>query len=337
MDCPRPEDINSLRESIAQSAADVAVALLGEPNRKLCSNRELRFGNKGSFAIVTEGPKAGHWYDHENGEGGDLFRLIQRVHRCSFGEVIAYASHLLENASPAARHSTRATAKAISPERETTAAYALQLFWEAKPIVGTPAVGYLDWREILQPAFEAGDAVIRFHPNAPFGRGSRCQCMLALLRDIITDEPRAVQRTALSPDLMRAISQTSCARFKEAGGKIDRMSLGPKAGTAIKLCSHEAVSEGLVVGEGLETVLAAMRLGLRPAWALGGTSEPKSFPVLSGIEALTILVDNDANGAGQNAAAQCSARWLEAGQEVFRAVPNHTGDDFNDVIRWRGT
>jgi hypothetical protein len=80
-----------------------------------------------------------------------------------------------------------------------------------------------------------------------------------------------------------------------------------------------------------------MRLGQRPAWALGGTSELKSFPVLSGIEALTILVDNDANRAGQNAAVQCSARWLEAGREVFRAIPNHTGDDFNDVLRWSGT
>jgi hypothetical protein len=75
-------------------------------------------------------------------------------------------------------------------------------------------------------------------------------------------------------------------------------------------------------------------VGKRPAWALGGTSELKSFPVLSGIEALTILVDNDANGAGQNAAAQCSARWLEAGRDVFRPIPNHTGDDFNDVLTW---
>src|SRR5262249_17449556 len=38
----------------------------------------------------------------------------------------------------------------------------------------------------------------------PFGKGSRCPCMLALLRDITTDEPRAVQRTAFDRDLMRA-------------------------------------------------------------------------------------------------------------------------------------
>ena len=84
-------------------------------------------------------------------------------------------------------------------------------------------------------------------------------------------------------------------------------------------------------------VLAAMRLGFRPAWALAGTSGIKGFPVLSGIEALTILVDNDQNGAGQRAAQQCSERWAQAGLEVFRAIPNHAGDDFNDVLTWRLT
>jgi hypothetical protein len=112
------------------------------------------------------------------------------------------------------------------------------------------------------------------------------------------------------------------------------MTLGPTIYTAIKLSADEDVAQGLAVGEGLETVLAAMQLGFRPAWALGGTSGIKAFPVLSGIESLTILVDNDENGAGQRAAQECSHRWTGAGHKVLRAQPNHTGDDFNDVLRW---
>jgi putative DNA primase/helicase len=104
---------------------------------------------------------------------------------------------------------------------------------------------------------------------------------------------------------------------------------------AVKLSHDEDVAEGLAIGEGLESVLAAMQLGFRPAWALGGTSGIKSFPLISGIEALTILVDNDQNRVGQQAAEQCSGRWLSAGHEVFRAIPNCAGDDFNDVLRWR--
>jgi hypothetical protein len=112
------------------------------------------------------------------------------------------------------------------------------------------------------------------------------------------------------------------------------MVLGPKIDTAIKLSSDEDVTHGLAIGEGVESVLGAIRFGFRPSWALGGTSGIKTFPVLSGIEALTIIVDNDDNGAGQRAAQQCSEQWTHAGREVFRAIPNHIGDDFNDVLSW---
>ena len=157
------------------------------------------------------------------------------------------------------------------------------------------------------------------------------------MRDVSSNGPRAVQRTALTQALMQAVSRTTFAEFKEAGGRVSRMTLGPQTGTAIKLSCDEDVTLGLAIGEGAETVLAAMRLGFRPAWALGGTSGVKAFPILSGIESLTILVDNDASGAGQRAAQECSKRWIDAGREVFRAVPNHSGDDFNDVLRWSRT
>jgi hypothetical protein len=74
--------------------------------------------------------------------------------------------------------------------------------------------------------------------------------MVALLRDIITDAPRAIQRTALSGD----------------GGKIGRRTLGPKAGAAIKLSADVEVADRLTIGEGLETTLAGMMLGYAPAW-----------------------------------------------------------------------
>jgi len=61
------------------------------------------------------------------------------------------------------------------------------------------------------------------------------------------------------------------------------------------------------------------------------------MPVLNGIEALTILVDNDEadrNGrrVGPDAAAECSARWTAAGREVRRIVPRRTGQDMADLV-----
>lgn len=61
-----------------------------------------------------------------------------------------------------------------------------------------------------------------------------------------------------------------------------------------------------------------------------------AFPVLPGIEALTLLVDHDANGAGQDAAAACARRWLAAGREVIRLTPKTVGADFNDIVIKRG-
>jgi putative DNA primase/helicase len=222
-------------------------------------------------------------------------------------------------------------ASAVSAEEDsrTNQRYAGKLWREAKQIGGTPAAAYLQWRHVLHPAHDADGRVLRFHPACPFA-GGRKPCLLALLRDIRTDEPRAIQRIAL-PEF-HIIQQFTFIQFAAAGRRIARRTLGPKTGTAIKVSLDEVVTQGLTIGEGLETVLAGMVKGFRPAWALGDAGGVESFQVLSGIEALTILVDNDASGRGQGAALECSARWTRAGREVLRAVPDRAGCDFNDLL-----
>jgi hypothetical protein len=83
-------------------------------------------------------------------------------------------------------------------------------------------------------------------------------------------------------------------------------------------------------------------LNFRPCWAVGSANGIKTFPVLSGIEALTILVDHDEadrNGrqAGQEAALACSERWRDAGVEVTRIVPRAAGADMADLIEQEGS
>jgi Toprim domain len=190
------------------------------------------------------------------------------------------------------------------------------LWQESKPILATIAESYLARRGVLDVSRKIDPSAIRFHPSCPYGR-YRYPCLLALMSDVLSNEPRAILRTALTT----------------AGEKIGRMALGPKSGTAIKLTADSDVTLGLVVGEGLETVLSAMRLGFRPAWALGDAGNVRHFPVLSGIECLTIIVDNDENGTGQRAALECSKRWTNAGREVFRIIPDRCGDDINDIVQ----
>jgi hypothetical protein len=68
------------------------------------------------------------------------------------------------------------------------------------------------------------------------------------------------------------------------------------------------VTLGLGVCEGLETGLAIMqRLDWRPVWTATCAGAIATFPVLPGIESLTIFADCDS--AGMRAAETCARRW----------------------------
>jgi hypothetical protein len=203
------------------------------------------------------------------------------------------------------------------PDDASRIARAIALWKESTDPRSSLVEVYLASRALVLPAEFVGE-VIRFHPRCPFGT-ERHPCMVALMRDVVTDEPRAIIRTALTP----------------TGQKIDRKMLGPKAGAAVKLSSDEAVTTALTIGEGVETALAAIALGFAPAWACGDAGAIREFPVLPGIECLTIAVDRDKSGTGQQAALEYSARWTNSGREVFRVIPTKAGADLNDVLRSR--
>jgi hypothetical protein len=142
-------DITSLRVALVQHAAEIAVTVLGEPNLRLCSSgRELRFGNRGSLAIAINGPKAGQWYDHETGEGGDLIDR-RRERCCSFRDATTYAEELIGTAPRRCRRSLGRAQKPISSYDESGTKRALRLLSEGVPIGDTPAAAFLNWRGVL--------------------------------------------------------------------------------------------------------------------------------------------------------------------------------------------
>jgi Toprim domain len=201
-------------------------------------------------------------------------------------------------------------------QQRTTAA--LQLWNGRQSFVGSPAETYLrdsrgigDWLE----AFDL-DQSLGFHPSCPFGN-ERLPCMVALVRNIETDEPQAIHRTAL--------------KLGPRPERIDRLSLGPAAGGAIKLSLDGDVTYGLLIGEGIETTLSAsLLLKYRPAWSVLSRTGIAKFPVLSGIECVTIAVDNDDDG--RRAAVELVDRLIGAGID---AVTTHSkvGNDLNDAVR----
>lgn len=210
-----------------------------------------------------------------------------------------------------------------SEHNADTLASALRLWEQAQPITGTTAERYLaDTRGIhIDSLPPISEAVLRFHPSCPFGSDQRHPCLLALFRDAQSDDPAGIHRVALTSEAQ----------------KIDRRMLGRwPTPRAIKLWPAES---SLVIGEGIETVLAAAtRLphrgaSLRPAWAIGSSSGIARFSLIAGVERLTILVDNDANGVGLSSAKECAKRWAAAGRAVALLTPQQIGTDFNDLVR----
>ena len=96
------------------------------------------------------------------------------------------------------------------------------------------------------------------------------------------------------------------------------------------------MTQGLHVGEGIETTLAGMQMGLRPAWSLASTTGVANFPILPGVESLTIFQENDANGASAKAVEACANRWRGLGCEVIVSDPL-LGSDLTDVVRGRAS
>ena len=59
---------------LARAMGPVARDLLGEPNSRLSSKTELRFGTNGSMSVDLA---RGVWHDHEAGEGGGVLDLLR--------------------------------------------------------------------------------------------------------------------------------------------------------------------------------------------------------------------------------------------------------------------
>jgi putative DNA primase/helicase len=213
---------------------------------------------------------------------------------------------------------TRPTAAAREPVRgqddraqgATTTADAMALWRASVDGRSTLVARYLNVERKLDLDPYLAVTVLRWHPGAG--------AMLASFRNILTGAPQAVERTFLDQNAK----------------KIGRKFLGPAKGTAAMLDSFDSAGESLHVGAGVETCMTAQQhpqMRFRPTWALGSDSAITSFPVLSGIEAITFIQENDASSI--RACEACAGVWDAARREVFIAVPKTGYSDINDVIR----
>jgi hypothetical protein len=106
------------------------------------------------------------------------------------------------------------------------------------------------------------------------------------------------------------------------------MMLG-KAGV-IRLSHDEDIALGLGIAEGIETALAVMaNFRWCPIWACGSLNMLANFPVLNGIEYLTVFADGKPHEIA--GAYECAQRWVNSGREAEVKMTDGAGD-FNDVL-----
>jgi putative DNA primase/helicase len=192
---------------------------------------------------------------------------------------------------------------------------ALVLWQSATPAGGTLAENYLVSRGLYLPP----PPTLRFHAGLKHPSGGIWPAMVALVTHGGDGKPVGIQRTFLARD------GNGKAPVEPA-----KMMLGPCRGGAVRLGQPKDV---LMVGEGIETCLAAMQASGHPAWAALSTSGLRALDLPGHVREVIVLADGDE--PGEMAARAAALRWKRGGRRVRIARPPH-GMDFNDLLVRRG-
>jgi hypothetical protein len=187
---------------------------------------------------------------------------------------------------------------------------ALALWEHANPAEGTLVEKYLNSRACSLTSVLKSADVLRFHPFCRFGN-DQVPAMVALMRHVITDEPTGIHRTALTRD---------GRKHQELAGGAKRM-WGTSAQAAVKLSQHDGV---LGIAEGIETALSAQTIFAIPVWACLSATGVGGFPIINGLNHLTIFADQDT--VGITVARKCARKYHKAGIEVEIRCPPAAGD-----------
>jgi hypothetical protein len=200
------------------------------------------------------------------------------------------ALRLLGSETPLKSKSPAATL-IIDPTEVDRVAAAMHMWDACVPLYGgTPAERYFEHHRGL----DIGRLPFLMHHCLRWHDAR--QCVVALMTDPITTDPTGIHRTFLDND----------------GRKIERKMLGKQG--VVRLSPDGAVTSGLGLTEGVEDGIAILLSGWAPIWAATSAGAIERFPVLAGVEALTVF--SDADSVGMGAANKCVARYLEAGRQA---------------------
>jgi len=304
----------------------VLESLLGEPNKKLSSKREYRYGSNGSLSCCLDGEKRGTWFNFETGEKGNLFHLIQKTLNLNFKQSLEYAAKLTgEDINTVINHERRVIIKNNSqlPSKNKTQKYAEQLAKESIPLSNTPAAKYLKETRGIHN-LKGND--IRFHPKVWTNKEEKTKYRPALI-SIARDKEnsiKAVEVVYLDPK-----------SFTKAKMEIkSKKSFGSKKGNAVILNEGKNRDSVTYLTEGVETGLSVRdAVSSERVLAVLGKSNFATIDMGLLTNKVVLCVDNDGKAINKDEKLLEAIERLKAnGKEVLISVPkNH--NDFNDLAR----
>ena len=276
--------------ALADQAEHVAFTLLGDASQK--TRRELRWGSKGSFSLALSGHRRGRWCDWETDERGDMLDLVARVRGVRPKEALSIGREIL--GAPVSPIATKPRAVPKDDEELAKRVERARRMWrETVPLKDTLGANYLFTQRRIDVDTLDVEHAVRWHEPT--------KAIVALMRSPFTGEPSGIHRTFVNPDTTK--------RW--------RGMLAPKG--VICLTPSTEVTMGLGITEGLEDGLSILAAGWLPVWVACDAGAIKTFPVLSGVEFLTIFADADATGI--KAACACAQRWKSNDRQVRIVAP----------------
>lgn len=327
--------ITTTARLLGERMEELALHLLGTPNKKLSSRDELRFGNKGSTSVNIGGAEPGVWYDHEAGKGGGALELIQHVQNCDLKEACAWAENWLGLApmpaalQPSAPKTRKRKAEQLQPvEGEAPApppaeppsaptefaAKVANIIVQSGPAQGTPAEVYLRSRGITMPLPQS----ICYREGAMRQYGA--------LVGIATDdagEVLAVQQVYLTSSGEKAPAHPPKRTNKAVEGWAERSAVRLPGKAPIILC------------EGIVTALSLAQATGQETWACLGISNMAKAPLPEGAEVI-VARDGDIPGSPADGQMERTLAALKARGFIALLASPPEGKDFNDVLQGQG-
>jgi len=248
---------------------------------------------------------------------GDDGKVLVRCHAgCDQERVIAALRSRglwAENGETRLRCPTPRAGAKTQPDRDDAkrTEAALAIWRSGTPAERTLAETYLLSRGLHVPP----PPTLRFHAGLKHSCGGIWPAMVALVTRGVDDAPLAIHRTYL-------------ARDGSGKAPVDpqKMMLGPCRGGAVRLAEP---GDLLLIGEGIETCLAAVQATGHPAWAALSTSGLRALDLPNNVRDVIVLADGD--DSGEAAARECALRWKRGGRRTRIARPPQ-GMDFNDML-----